>query len=526
MKKNNNVTQREVTFGAQDHLITTTNLKGQITFSNQSFSDTCGYSKDELVGRGHNIIRHPDMPAAAFEDLWDTIKTGAPWMGIVKNRCKNGDHYWVDAYVTPIMDGDQIKEYQSVRVVPKPEYVARAEKAYQQLNAGKVPGALKRKPMAFRHKLALLAMAGFLPVILMTLMSGASVGVMMAILASMLLSAGLVWSVSGRFDALVAQSKDIVDNPICQMIYTGKTDDLSQLELALKMVKSELRAIVGRVSDSGVDIKASADAGNQNGMATMENLIRQQQETEQVATAIEEMSVTAREIAENTSHAANTVSQVLDKTLNGRGVVAHTMNAIGEMAAELDKVAGEVDDLEKHSTEIGTVLDVIAGIAEQTNLLALNAAIEAARAGEQGRGFAVVADEVRALAHRTQQATVEIQSTIGRLRERTSVAVDAIEGSVQLAERCRRAAGDTETALETITNDVEALNDMNIQIAAAVEEQASVAEEVSSHVVEINSLAIDTSGIGEQTVQMGEQLGKQLDNQERLVNQFLLKLAG
>ncbi|HEC18817.1 MAG TPA: PAS domain-containing protein, partial [Gammaproteobacteria bacterium] len=137
MKKNLPVTGKEKSYSDHIKIISTTTPKGILDSINEDFIYTSGFSEEELLGKSHNVVRHPDMPPAAFDDLWKTIKAGKPWMGIVKNRCKNGDHYWVDAYVTPIFQGGEITGYQSVRVKPEREYVYRAEKVYKRLNAGK-----------------------------------------------------------------------------------------------------------------------------------------------------------------------------------------------------------------------------------------------------------------------------------------------------------------------------------------------------------------------------------------------------
>lgn len=139
MRNNQPVTQREVTLSADNHLVSSTNLKGVITHCNDHFIRISGFSKEELNGSPHNLVRHPDMPTAAFADLWNTVKAGQHWMGLVKNRTKNGDHYWVDAYVTPLYEGDQIVGYESVRIAPSREQISRAEKAYKLLNGGKNP---------------------------------------------------------------------------------------------------------------------------------------------------------------------------------------------------------------------------------------------------------------------------------------------------------------------------------------------------------------------------------------------------
>lgn len=133
MKNNQPVTQKEVLLDDTNHLVSSTNVKGQITHCNQAFIDISGFSKEELTGSAHNIVRHPDMPEAAFTFMWEQLKSGQPWQGLVKNRCKNGDFYWVDAYVTPVLENGQIVGYESVRTKPHRDQVTRAEKAYLQL---------------------------------------------------------------------------------------------------------------------------------------------------------------------------------------------------------------------------------------------------------------------------------------------------------------------------------------------------------------------------------------------------------
>lgn len=149
MRNNQPVTQRERTFPAQQRLISTTDAKGVITYCNDAFVDISGYSKEELIRSPHNLVRHPDVPSAVFAHMWGTLKQGLPWMGIVKNRSKNGDHYWVNAYVTPVFEGNQVVGYESVRVKPSAEQIARAEALYQRINQGKsaVPGSDKWVPM-------------------------------------------------------------------------------------------------------------------------------------------------------------------------------------------------------------------------------------------------------------------------------------------------------------------------------------------------------------------------------------------
>ncbi len=211
-----------------------------------------------------------------------------------------------------------------------------------------------------------------------------------------------------------------------ELVYTGAVGDVSELELALKMRAAELNAVVGRIMDSSEQVLGAASRANENGRETASNIEAQNAETDQMAAAINQMSATSNDMANNTQSASDAASQAQDASQDGMNTVSQTVEAINQLASQLDNASKVIADLEEHGKRIGAVSDVISGIAEQTNLLALNAAIEAARAGEQGRGFAVVADEVRALAQRTQESTSEIQTVISEIQSGTSQAVDAM----------------------------------------------------------------------------------------------------
>jgi methyl-accepting chemotaxis protein len=226
---------------------------------------------------------------------------------------------------------------------------------------------------------------------------------------------------------------------------------------------------------------------------TERGLQRQNAETEQVATAMNEMSVTVQEVARNTSAAADAAHQAQKEADAGQQVVSRTIEAIDSLAREVEKAGGVIHQLEEDSAGIGTILDVIKGIAEQTNLLALNAAIEAARAGEQGRGFAVVADEVRTLASRTQKSTEEIQQMIEKLQGGAEEAVRVMDAGRQQAQTSVDQAASAGESLTAITSAVSTISDMNTQIASAAEEQSSVAEEMNRNVVAISGVADEAS---------------------------------
>jgi methyl-accepting chemotaxis protein len=233
-----------------------------------------------------------------------------------------------------------------------------------------------------------------------------------------------------------------------------------------------------------------------------------------------EMSATVQEVARNAAYAADGTIEAQQSADEGHTVVNETIRSIQDVAGGVDQAAGVVDKLNSDAANIGTVVDVIRGIAEQTNLLALNAAIEAARAGEQGRGFAVVADEVRTLAQRTQQSTQEIQDMVERLQAGVNEAVTAMEQGTKKTETSVQRATAAGKALEDITRAIGKISDMNSQIATAAEEQSAVAEEINGNVVSINELGQGTADAAYQNGEISQKLIHEARRQQQLVAQF------
>ncbi|MCW9025273.1 MAG: methyl-accepting chemotaxis protein [Gammaproteobacteria bacterium] len=525
MKKNFPITGVEDKFSDGANILSTTDPKGAITYVNQDFIDISGFTTEELIGKNHNVVRHPEMPPAAFENLWETVKSNESWMGIVKNRCKNGNHYWVSAYVTPITENGEVKEYQSIRSKPAEEEVKRAEKLYAQLNEGKTPGWLKRNPLPFRYKL----MLTFLFVMLATLAVPVITGGISFTTALLSLLPAL--PIIGLFSArevrplcqVFAKARSIFNNPIARHVFAGRHDEAGQVMLAFKYLQAESGGIIGRVADSSGDISTQADSLEAAIAHSHENVTNQHAETDQVATAITEMSASIQEVAANAQLTADSAARANDETFTSKQVVSSTMTAIHDLAEEVEQASNVIKKLEEDSNNISTVVNVISGIAEQTNLLALNAAIEAARAGEQGRGFAVVADEVRTLANRTHESTKEIQIMIENLQAGTQQAVTVMDKSRSQAEISVTKGNEATASLDAITDAVGSINDMSTQIAAAVEQQNAVAQEVNQNIVNIRELSESTVAGLEQTQSSSKIMTSQSSSLVKLADQFWAK---
>jgi methyl-accepting chemotaxis protein len=304
--------------------------------------------------------------------------------------------------------------------------------------------------------------------------------------------------------------------------YAGR-DEFAEVASSVNQMGERFHDMVQKIAASSSQLAAAAEETSAITTETTNSIRRQQNETDQVATAMNEMNATVQEVARSAANAAEAASRADNEANAGKKVVAQTIDVIDSLASEVEKAASVIQNLEKDSEQIGSVLDVIRGIAEQTNLLALNAAIEAARAGEQGRGFAVVADEVRTLASRTQQSTAEIHGMIEKLQSGAANAVRAMDISRQKAQTGVEQVAQAGSSLDAITQTVANINDLNAQIASAAEEQSSVAEEINRNIVNISQVADQTNTGASQTSTASQELARLAEQLQQLVGQFRIR---
>lgn len=523
MKKNLPITNNEVPYPEGEEIISTTSLKGIITSFNDTFQKISGFESEELINKNHNVIRHPEMPPAAFDDLWKSMKSNHHWMGIIKNRVKNGDHYWVDGYVSPVIENGDVIGYESVRTKPTRERVERAERVYARLNNGKsaIDGSLfSRLNLHYRFLLAhLLALLLAVVVASSLLQIAPYKSAIIAAIAIVIFLGLSVWAFAPLKQA-AASARAEINNPLMALIYTGRSDEIGQIQLTAEFLKGRLGTTLGRIRDSAASIEQEADNSAQS-VADIQSAIQQQaMRMGEVATAMTEMTASIQEVANNAAYAATKARETDELSKNGVSSASKAVNSLSDLSAAIGNISTVVAQLDKDTRNIGQIIEVITSIADQTNLLALNAAIEAARAGEHGRGFAVVAEEVRSLASKTQLSTQQIQDLIGKLNGAVKEAVKVMEQSQQTSGTSELHVKASIESLETIAKEVSNITELNTQIATAVEQQSSVSEDINRNIVQVNESASQVSHGAEIADNAANSLSTQSHHMSDMIKRF------
>jgi PAS domain S-box-containing protein len=657
-------------------LITKTDTKGIITYTNDAFCDIAGYSREELIGKSHNIVRHPDMPPQAFKWLWDTLKAERPWRGMVKNRCKSGDHYWVRATVAPVIENEKIIGYVSVRKAPSRAQIAEAETLYRELNQSGEPVISKYEKYLFKNWPLIGKLQFLIQVTLIVLLTAAQVyiannareearinaeasGAQAAneiidnlnmlmvtgqisepnnrtLLLHKITSSGHVTSaqvvrgkpVTDLFGAGVGDEAQVKDDVQRQVVASGKASRIFGVSATggpiLRVVTPYLASkdfhgtdctgchqvtentVLG-ASDIVIDLKPDYDRVHQKEVMTMvgqvalhiflfffiafvvkryvhrpigavrdefRNIMEGNLDTELDISIRDEMGTQLCEIQSMQCYLRTIVDEVVTPVAKMQGrikevdgkvstvaknalieqdqiqTIAATMEQFSQSIAEVANMAGDslvemkrtqaiveqnnsnmglsidatskvaitvksssktIADLGESIQKIGVIANSIKEIAEQTNLLALNAAIEAARAGEQGRGFAVVADEVRKLAERTATSTKDIANTISEITTISNEAVKAMGGAVAEVESGIALIRKNGEGLKEIMNATVTMSDRIGHIAHASKEQSAAGENVAKSLEHITSLVDENTRSVQLTKVATEELAKSAD---------------
>lgn len=521
MRKTGSLTGVEIPFKVGKELISATDTKGVITFCNDYFCEVAQYSRDDLIGQAHNILRHPDMPQTVFSGLWDTLKAGRPWMGVVVNRCKSGDHYWVDAYVTPLKENGGIVGYESVRVPVKPDVRDRAEQVYARLRNGQSPiPAIQMLWGKFSHAVFSGILFSVVFGLLSLFMGANSLTVLLAGASGIAVGAVVHWfSAIHVADALVI-AREEMDDPIGSYIYTGKTNSCGVIEFAFLARQARLHTALGRFGEASKELFRKAQSAQDQAYSSNQGMQKQQDETRNMGAAIRDLASQIHGVAGGAKDASEITQAALERVSDSHNVLSTANSAISgltTMVSNLEEVMAKLID---DSSKISSVVDVIRGIAEQTNLLALNAAIEAARAGEQGRGFAVVADEVRTLAQRTQESTQHIQEIIVNLENVTKDAAANMEGCSRFAGSSLEEMGNVGNSLESISEAVNNINRRANEIAESAQSQSETAVSIEANTESIEEISLRTHQESTGTAEICGELESLAQHQFLLIERF------
>ncbi|MBN8761500.1 MAG: chemotaxis protein [Thiobacillus sp. 65-69] len=526
MRTNLPVTSNEYVLLENEAPTSRTDIHGNIVYVNHDFIRISGFSEAELIGAPQNIVRHPDMPSEAFADMWGCLKSGKPWTGLVKNRCKNGDFYWVEASAAPIIDGDTIVGYTSVRSKPTREQIQHADAAYRAIRSGDrglriEAGQAVRQGwqdgfqwlMAMRSlKMLLIASSAAVAAMFLTMgvlswfaeqgVAGlAHIVMVMAVLGVPL--AGLCGWLAYRnvVQPLVCIRREIQRlsaSDLTSRIHSSGVKELASILDSLRILQVNMRWAIGQIKESTDIVNAGAieiATGNADLSARTES---QASSLEETASSMEEITSTVKQNADNARQANQLVVSTAEIAAKGGTVV--------------NEVVETMASIKDSSQKITNIIGVIDGIAFQTNILALNAAVEAARAGEQGRGFAVVASEVRSLAQRSAGAAKEIKTLIE----------DSV-GKVDAGGRLVDEAGHT---MDEIVTSVKRVTDIMSEIAAANGEQSSGIEQVNQAVMQMDEITQQNAALVEEAA-AAESLQTQAGKLAELVATFKLeKQAG
>lgn len=348
------------------------------------------------------------------------------------------------------------------------------------------------------------------------------VSILIALALTLVLAVVVTRSITRPIAIALAATEKVAAGDLTQTIDSTGSDEPARLLFALAQMQASLRSAISHISDSATQLAAATEELHAVAEDSSRNLQNQNGEIQQAASAITEMSAAVDEVARNASGTAEDSNQSAHLAHEGRDKVHQTISSIENMTGEFAKTSRQIEGLAEESKDIGKVLDVIRGIAEQTNLLALNAAIEAARAGEAGRGFAVVADEVRALAHRTQVSTREIEQMVSKVQAGTQATVDSMRDSVEHARATLSVAEQAGAALEEIYRQVGKISERNLLIASASEEQAAVAREVDRNIVNISDFSTQSAAGANQTSASAQELARLAMDLNGLVARFVV----
>lgn len=517
MKINSPVTNTEANYRESAILISKTDLKGVITSVNSDFVQISGFTEQELVGQSHNIVRHPDMPVEAYADLWQTIKLGKLWNGTVKNRCKNGDYYWVEANVTPIIESGSVTGYISVRTKPSKRRVDEAIALYDDIKNGRkslTPSLFHRLTnLSIKIKLiAAVAMLFIVPGITTLLGIGSMMGAFINIGLTIVFGPIILRSILKPLDDL----RDAIMNiqgtgDLSKRATVFGDDEIGQTTKAFNAMLLTFRGVTREVS-GGTDTLSVASA-KLSAIADQVKTNSQNQNSAAAssAAAVEQMTVSIASVAESIQQVKATAHESLEHTQKGNETISEMVGEIDTVESSVNTIASSAREFIQSTALITQMTKQVRDIADQTNLLALNAAIEAARAGEQGRGFAVVADEVRKLAEKSANSAHQIDEVTKSISQQSETVEQSIKTGLHHLTTTLACMENFAMILSESSGSVTKVTSGMDDIALAALEQAAASNEIAknieniSQITEANSVSVEEAAVAARELKMMSQ---------------------
>jgi aerotaxis receptor len=520
MRNNQPVTNVEYPFPETDMLVSATDLSSVIQYCNPAFIEVSGYTRDELIGQPHNLIRHPDMPAEAFGDMWATLKQGHAWTALVKNRRKNGDYYWVRANVTPIVQNGTPVGYLSVRTKPELTEIRKAEQLYARMGSGKsnqpllVRGRPKRSGIrgaydAFRS--AKLGTRTFITALIGPLAMAALWPVTPILSAQSLLVSAIALALAGgtlpvyllarrtqaSLDELDHIAGRLAAGDLAVTLPAARIDSTSGVARSLSQLKVSLIAIVSDVRKQIDQMKLATREIASGNLDLSSRTERQAASLQETAASLEQLTAAVRSNAHSARQANSMIEEARSATRSGSDAVHSTQETM--------------HDISRTSGQITAIVATIDSIAFQTNILALNAAVEAARAGESGRGFAVVAGEVRGLAQRCASAAKEIRTIVS--------------SNVNVAKRGGESVVRATAQMSDITAAMQDISKIMGGVSIAGEQQSKGIDSINDAVTELDDATQQNAALVEESAAIAQGLANQADVLDEAVRLFTLPVA-